>query len=95
MFLQVLTCRLHLRRHKGFCISDEQYIGTLLSWKLGDRVEYEYCNDLAMALLAGAGGIPADEIDADMIIQIRGSTTNLTKLHRYEDHHGECHAVEK
>lgn len=49
---------------------------------------------MALALLAGSGGIPPEEIDAEFIMQARGSSANISKLHSFEDHLGECHAVE-
>ncbi|BDA44694.1 probable glycosyltransferase BC10 [Coccomyxa sp. Obi] len=82
-------------RHQVWCISDEQYIGTLLSWKLGDRIEHEYCDDLAMALVANGVGIPVESIDVELLMQIRGSTANLSRIPWFQDHHGECHAVER
>ena len=85
----------NLRRHKFWCINDEQYIGTLLSWKLGDHVIYEYTDDLAMAPVARRGGVPAEMLNADLLMQIRGSKPDTLNLEHIHSHWGECHAVDK
>ena len=88
------TCA-HMRRHKFWCISDEQYIGTLLSWKLGDEVIFEYTDDLAMAPVARREGVPAEILNADLLMQIRGAKQDTSNLEHIHSHWGECHAVDK
>lgn len=95
MFGNADVC-LQLRRHNVWCISDEQYIGTLLGWKLGDRSENEFLNDDAMVKVAAGDGYPADAVSAELIMQIRTSSTNLSEYHGpLVEFQGECHAVEK
>lgn len=86
---------MHACRHKPWCVSDEQYIGTLLSWKLGDQVRFGYTDDMALALLKGGAGIPPEDIDVEFILQARGATANISRLYGFQDHLGECHAVER
>ncbi|BDA44732.1 probable glycosyltransferase BC10 [Coccomyxa sp. Obi] len=82
-------------RHATWCIPDEQYFGTLLSWKLGEDLPYGYTDDLAMAPVSDGDGVQPEDIDTEMMIQIRGSTPDKSKLPKYHFHHGECKAVEK
>ncbi|KAK9917995.1 hypothetical protein WJX75_000371 [Coccomyxa subellipsoidea] len=88
-------CYVPAQRLKFWCINDEQYIGTLLSWKLGDHVIYEYIDDLAMAPVARRGGVPAEMLNADLLMQIRGSKADTSNLEHIHSHWGECHAVDK
>ncbi len=82
-------------RHSTWCIPDEQYFGTLLSWKLGEELPYGYTDDLAMAPVSDGDGVVPEDIDTEMMIQIRGSTPDKSKLPKYHFHNGECRAVEK
>ena len=89
-----LRC-VHARSHGSFCISDEQYSGTALSYYLGDAIASEVTGHLAMAQATSGGGFEEDEVISELLIQLRGSRKNLTLLPHFEDHHGECHAVER
>jgi hypothetical protein len=83
-------------RHKVWCISDEQYFGTLLSYRLGEQeVQHAMVHDGAMAMLNSGAGFAATDIDETLLIEIRGSMSNRTRLPDYLDWHGECHSVER
>lgn len=79
-----------------FCVSDEQYIGTLLSWKVGaDNMDGVVIKDSAMAMVAPALGVPVDDVDMELLIEVRGSRSNLTHVKEFHDKDGECHASER
>ncbi len=82
-------------RHSIWCIPDEQYFGTLLSWKLGEDLAKGYTDDLAMAPVSVSDGVVPEDIDTDLMIQIRGSSPDKSKLPNYHSHHGKCKAIEK
>lgn len=84
-----------MRRRRTWCIPDEQYFGTLLSWKLEDDLAWQYTNDLAMAPVHDGDGVPPDQINTELLIQIRGSTLDTSRVPQYHIRHGECHAVER
>jgi hypothetical protein len=37
-------------RHNTWCIPDEQYFGTLLSWKLAEDLQWGYTGDLTFQM---------------------------------------------
>ncbi len=76
-------------------MADESYFGTLLSSKLGGQLEGSFTDDMALAMLVAGVGVPAEEIDVDLLGQIRGRTMNTSRLPHYEDHKAECHARER
>ncbi len=92
---QAVSAWVPMRRRRTWCIPDEQYFGTLLSWKLEDDLAWQYTNDLAMAPVHDGDGVPPDQINTELLIQIRGSTLDTSRVPQYHIRHGECHAVER
>ena len=48
-----------------------------------------------MAPVQDGDGVPSENIDTELLIQIRGSTTNTSRIPWYHFHQAECHAVER
>lgn len=98
-----MACRMHLYisppwvpcRKRQLCVADESYFGTLLSSKLGGQLDGAFSEDMALAMLVAGEGVPAEDIDVDLLVQIRGRTMNTSRLPKYEDHKAECHARER
>jgi hypothetical protein len=83
-------------RHASFCVSDEQYFGTLLSFSVGEEgLGSAVVFDMAVAMLTDGAGFNVSAVDDELMIEIRGSKSNRTRLPDYQDWHGECHAVER
>lgn len=83
-------------RHTGWCVTDEQYIGTLLSWKVGeDRLDDHVIIDSAMAMVSSGEGFQPHEVDEVLMMEVRGTTSNLTRVPYFLDKHGDCRASER
>ena len=77
------------------CVADEAYIGTVLSYKLGGRMEGQVSGESAMAMLAPGQGVPVEDVDVEMLVQARGATTNTSRLPLYNGPGQPCHAKER
>ncbi len=76
-------------------MSDEQYVGITLSYSLGEDMGKQVTDDLAIAMATTGSGFAPDQLGMELIVQLRGSRANLTLLPGFQDHHSECHAVER
>lgn len=48
-----------------------------------------------MAPVQDGHGVPPEDVDTDLLIQIRGSSANTSRIPKYHFSRGQCRAVEK
>lgn len=96
MVPHMFTCfgHVHAGRWGQLCISDEQYVSTALSYYLREAIREDVTDDTAMVMGLTGPGFQASQIIPALYEQLLGTTSNLTLLSEFEDHRGECQALD-
>ena len=85
-------------RHGVFCVADEQYIGTALSYYLlseGVDLSKHATGELAVAMATSGGGFDQEEVTEEMLDEIRAGTDSPALLPNLHEHPGECHGHDR
>ena len=97
--LQLLTPQSVLSPRRGhFCISDEQYFGTALSYILttmGEDIGDHLMGTVAVAMCTSGGGFDAEDVTEQLLVELRTGSDNSTMLPNLVNHYGDCHAHDR
>jgi hypothetical protein len=92
------ACRGTHDRRGSFCISDEQYIGTALSYFLateGKVLDEEMMGTVAVAMATSGDGFAESDVTLELLDMLRAGTENTTFLQYMVNHYGDCAAHDR